>query len=120
VVGHAFPKSRRLLLSSDFKAVFDQAPFRASHQHFLILSRANSYQHSRLGLVIAKKNVRLAAQRNRLKRLIRESFRHRQQTLAGLDVIVLARKGMDELSNSEITEQLNQQWQRVLRRVRQQ
>ncbi len=114
---HAFPKSLRLLQSSDFKTVFDQPPFRASHQYFLILARPNNLDHPRLGLVIAKKNIRLAVRRNRLKRLIRESFRHQQQSLAGLDVIVLARKSMDEMNNSDVTEQLTQQWQRLLRRA---
>ena len=115
----AFGKSLRLLNSSDFQSVFDDAPFRASHQHFLVLARANQLDRPRLGLVIAKKHVRLAVQRNRIKRLIRESFRQQQQTLAGIDVIVLARKGMDELTNPVITKQLNQQWQRVLRKARQ-
>ena len=117
---HTFPKSLRLLGSGDFQAVFENAPFRASHQHLLILARSNSLPVARLGLVIAKKHVRHAVERNRIKRLIRESFRHRQQSLAGLDVIVLARKGMGELSNPVITEQLNQQWQRVLRKAAQQ
>lgn len=117
---HAFPKSLRLLGSGDFQAVFDNSPFRASHQYLLLLARPNSLAVPRLGLVIAKKHIRLAVERNRVKRLIRESFRHQQQYLAGLDVIVLARKGMDELPNAVLTEQLNQQWQRIIRKARQQ
>lgn len=117
---YAFPKSLRLLGSSDFQAVFDKSPFRASHQHLLILARPNSLDVPRLGLVIAKKHIRLAVERNRVKRLIRESFRHQQQYLTGLDVIVLARKGMDELPNIKLAEQLNQQWQRVIRKAQQQ
>ena len=120
MAGHAFPKSLRLLQSSDFKTVFDHAPFRASHQYVLILARPNSFNCPRLGLGIAKKNIRLPVERNRLKRLIRESFRHQQQYLTGLDVIVLARKGMDEMGNSVITEQLALQWQRLVRRVNKQ
>ncbi len=116
---HAFPKSLRLLNSGDFQAVFDQAPFRATHQHFLILARTNQSNWPRLGLVIAKKHVRLAVERNRIKRQIRESFRHRQALLAGLDVIVLARKGMDDLTNHQLSEQLEQQWQRLIRKARQ-
>lgn len=115
---YAFPKSLRLLGSSDFQAVFDKSPFRASHQHLLILARPNSLDAPRLGLVIAKKYIRLAVERNRVKRLIRESFRHQQQYLTGLDVIVLARKGMGDLSNATLTEQLNHQWQRVIRKAR--
>ena len=119
VSSQAFGKSLRLLSSGDFKSVFDDAPFRASHRHFLILARANQLPVPRLGLVISKKSIRLAVNRNRVKRLIRESFRLRQESLAGLDVIVLSRTGMDELSNADISKQLDQQWQRILRKYRQ-
>lgn len=111
-----FGKSRRLLNARDFRSVFQDAPYRASHRHLLILARDNQTEAPRLGLVIAKKHVRLATQRNRLKRLIRESFRHRQDELAGLDIIVLARKGMADLDNPAVFEVLDKQWRRVTRR----
>jgi ribonuclease P protein component len=113
-----FTKSLRLLCAADFKPVFDDAPFRASHQYFLILARLNQQTQPRLGLVMAKKHMKLAVERNRMKRLIRESFRLQQQDLAGLDIVVLSRKGMDSLSNSEFNHQLNQQWQRIFKKVR--
>lgn len=113
-----FTKALRLLCAADFKPVFDNAPFRASHQYFLILARLNNQAQPRLGLVMAKKHMRLAVERNRMKRLIRESFRLQQQDLTGLDIVVLSRKGMDSLSNNEFTQQLNQQWQRIFKKVR--
>lgn len=119
VSSHAFGKTLRLLNAGDYKSVFDDAPIRASHQHFLILARFNQRSHARLGLVIAKRGIRLAVQRNRVKRLIRESFRHRQDTLSGLDIIVLSRPGMGELDNQTIDKHLNHQWQRLLKRARQ-
>lgn len=117
-LSHRFTKSLRLLCAADFKPVFDDAPFRASHQFFLILARPNQADFPRLGLVMAKKHIRLAVERNRMKRLIRESFRLHQQALAGADVVVLSRKGMDSLSNSEFNAQLEQQWQRIFKKLR--
>ncbi|WP_111642232.1 ribonuclease P protein component [Marinimicrobium alkaliphilum] len=114
---HAFGKTLRLLNSDDFKSVFDDAPVRASHQHLLILARFNQRSHARLGLVIAKRGIRLAVQRNRIKRLIRESFRHRQAALSGLDIIVLSRPGLGELDNKTIDKHLNHQWQRLRKRA---
>ena len=114
-----FKRSQRLLKSADFSAVFNDAPFRASSAHFLILSRLNDSNYPRLGLVIAKKHIRLANQRNHLKRQIRESFRHNQHHLPSIDAIVLARKGADSLSNSEIQHTLNGLWKRVIQKVRQ-
>ena len=107
----------RLLNSNDFKRVFDDAPLRTSHQHFLVLARRNDFKLPRLGLVIAKKHIRFAVDRNRMKRLIRETFRAKQQQLVGIDVIVLARKGMNDVPNASLIEQLNGQWQRLIRRV---
>ncbi|MCV6615821.1 MAG: ribonuclease P protein component [Cellvibrionaceae bacterium] len=114
---YGFDKSLRLLSPSDFKPVFDSCDTRASHQHFLILAKRNNLGRPRLGLVIAKKNVRLAVERNRLKRLIRESFRLQQHQLPPIDAIVLARRGMGELDNAALTRQLNKQWQRLARKL---
>ena len=70
-----------------------------------------------MGLVIAKKNIRLAVNRNLIKRLIRESFRTEQQNLSGFDAIVLARRGMDGLENADLSAQLLKQWQRIARKA---
>ena len=109
-----FTKRQRLLTPSDFKQVFDQTALRASHRHCLILARHNLLSQGRLGLIIAKKHIPLAVERNRIKRLIRESFRHQQQRLAGIDAIVLARKGLDQQDNAAIHRLLLQLWQKLL------
>ncbi len=45
----------------------------------------------RLGLIVAGKIERLAVNRNRVKRILREVFRERQQEWAGLDVVMRLR-----------------------------
>ena len=107
------PKARRLLNSNDFSRVFKDAKFKASHPQCLILANPNLSDNPRLGIVVSKKNVRLAVSRNRIKRLIRESFRLKQQHLHSIDAIVLARRGIDELNNQQITEILNGLWKRI-------
>ncbi|WP_245792340.1 ribonuclease P protein component [Teredinibacter waterburyi] len=116
--GLTFLKSDRLLNSSDFTAVFDDAPLKASHPQFLILAKPNTLGRPRLGLIIAKKNVRKAVYRNRLKRLIRESFRCKQHNLPAIDAIVLARRGTEDIVNQELTKILNGLWIRVAKRAK--
>ena len=115
-----FKKNQRLLTSADFSRVFDDAPFRAAHENFLILSRTSAATNPRLGLVIAKKNIRKAHDRNRIKRLIRESFRQKQHKFVAIDAIVLARKGADKLTNHEILKVLEGLWKRVTQKARKQ
>ena len=69
-----------------------------------------------MGLVIAKKHIRLAVERNRLKRLIRESFRKHQQLLIEMDIVILARSGSDKLDNKDFVTLVEKLWQDLIRR----
>lgn len=117
----AFTKSLRLLTPRDFKTVFDDAALKVSCKELLLLARANPLGHARLGLVIAKKHVRRATERNRAKRIIRETFRHQQHLFAspaaGLDIVILARGGLDRLDNGVMAEQLNSLWRQLQRKA---
>ena len=117
----AFTKKQRLLNKYDFSPVFDDAPLRASNEHLLILCRLNAeqYTHARLGLVIAKKHVRRAHERNRIKRFARETFRLNQHKLPKIDAIVLARKGADTLTNQQLQQAFNGLWKRIIKRAAQ-
>ncbi len=115
----SFGKARRLLNAKDYSRVFDGAEAKASHRHLLLLARSNDLPGHRLGLVIAKKNVRLAVQRNRIKRTAREVFRTMPDSEPGLDVVLLARRGLDQLDNAELSTILRQQWQKLVRHMSQ-
>ncbi len=104
-----------MLNAGDYREVFNGAKVKVSDKHLLILARPNQLSHSRIGLVIAKKNVRLAVDRNRVKRLIRESFRLTDATLPDLDIVVLARKGLGELDNRSLHQLLSKSWQRLIK-----
>lgn len=110
-----FGKEKRLLNANDYGRVFDSPDARASNKFMLLLSRRNSLDRHRLGLVIAKKNIRLAADRNRVKRLAREFVRQLPRQSPGLDVVVLARRGLGELDNAEVSSILQQLWQKLTR-----
>ena len=94
----AFPRELRLLTPSHFTFVFQQ-PQRAGTPQITILGRLNSLGHPRIGLTVAKKNVKRAHERNRIKRLTRESFRLRQHELPPMDFVVVAKRGVADLDN---------------------
>lgn len=54
--------------------------------------------------------------RNRIKRVIRESFRLHQHELDGMDIIVLARQGAANMEKSEIHNVMVESWRRLNRR----
>jgi ribonuclease P protein component len=106
VPGYGFPRKLRLTEPVQFKAVFNRAEFKVSNRCFLILARRNELQNGRLGLVISKKNLPTAVQRNRIKRLLRNEFRLNQNLLDGLDIVILARSNMSSINNKTIAENM--------------
>ena len=102
----SFNKASRLLGPSQFGAVFQKADYKLSTATLLILC-SKSTTPSRLGIVVAKKIVKSAVQRNRLKRVIRESFRLRQEDFGTIDLVILVRQGLDKINNHELFVQIN-------------
>jgi ribonuclease P protein component len=115
VVNQGFGRDKRLLKPRQFKAVFDSPSGKVPGKHVLILARDNEIESPRLGLVIGKKSVKLSVERNRLKRLIRDSFRLHQDDLGGQDIVVVARKGIGDLDNPELHRQFGKLWRRLAR-----
>ena len=108
--GQGFPRAARLLKPDEFRRVFQRAR-RVQDANFTILARANGDEPARLGLAIARKQIRRSVDRNRLKRLIRESFRRCRPDLQGLDLVVMARSQAVLRSNAELTDALARLWQ---------
>lgn len=112
-----FDKTQRLLNAAQFQGVFDGADFKVGQAQFLVLARRNAIGHARLGLVIGKKNIRRAVGRNRVKRVVRDTFRLSAHRLDSLDIIFLAKKGFDTLLPGEQTSIMRDTWERLARKV---
>lgn len=82
----------------------------------MVLARANGLQYARLGLAITKKKTKRAVDRNRLKRLVRESFRSHQHLLTGMDLVVLNQRGKLLATNSQYYSSLSRHWQKLAKR----
>ncbi|WP_151704847.1 ribonuclease P protein component [Nitrincola alkalilacustris] len=112
-----YPRQLRLLTGGDFKRVFDGAVFKVSEQPLLILASPNDLDHPRIGFVISKKNIRRAVKRNRVRRIIRESFRLNQHNLPNIDMVILARKDLDKLDNVALFQLMNRNWSRLSKKA---
>ncbi len=108
---HRFGREKRLLKAVEYKRVFDKS-VRSSDQFFTVLARPNDLNRARLGLAISKKKAKLSVARNRLKRIVRESFRH-LETNCCTDYIVLAGRQGAAATNQQLFQSLEKHWQRV-------
>ncbi|VFP77991.1 Ribonuclease P protein component [Buchnera aphidicola (Cinara cuneomaculata)] len=104
-----FKKKLRLLSNDQFKYVYERN-FRIHVKSFIILRCINNLNYPRLGMSIAKKNIIRSHDRNRIKRLIRESFRLIQHNLLLMDFIIIVKKNTHLLKNNSILFFLQNIW----------
>lgn len=108
-----FPRWARLTGPAEYQRVFNDCQCRVKHRGLTLLATPNTLDHARLGLAISRKVAKSAVARNRIKRLVRESFRTHQGHLDALDIVVLARPGLGEFSNKELATALVTLWTRL-------
>jgi ribonuclease P protein component len=84
---YAFGWDSKLRKTDDFSSVFR---FKRVHRgsHLDIFFRQNDLPYPRLGLIVPKKVLARAVDRNAARRIVREAFRLAQPELGGLDVVV--------------------------------
>ena len=112
-----FARNRRLLTAADYRAVFDQG-LACSSEYFTLLARQNEQSVGRVGLAVAKRRIARATRRNAVKRIVRESFRHHQNELAALDIVVIAKTAADTGDRKRVRKTLDAQWARLAKLVR--
>lgn len=88
---------------------------RSADQLFTVLFRNSALDHARLGMTASAKRLRTAVSRNRIRRLVRESFRHAERRMAGLDIVVLIKEPAGKANNGIIFASLDAHWVRVER-----
>jgi ribonuclease P protein component len=110
-----FSRELRLLTPTHFEYVFSNAIPSVSPQ-LTLLARINTSDIPRLGITLPKKRVKYAHDRNRLKRIIRESFRLQRHTFPNIDIVVVGKSGLDKLSNQELFSLLSKLWKKLVSR----
>jgi ribonuclease P protein component len=105
-VDQGFRSRYRLRKTDEFSSVF---AFRRSHRgkNFDLLYRPNTAGTARLGLAVQKKIIRTAADRNQVKRIVRESFRLMRDGLPQCDLVVRALPGLEVRNRSALREEID-------------
>ncbi len=102
----------RLRHKVDFDRVFAR-PGKSTNGFFTVLYRSNQLPYARLGLAVSRKVSKQAVVRNRIKRVVRESFRQHRQALSGLDVVVISRAAAAGCDNAALFASLFRHWTRL-------
>jgi ribonuclease P protein component len=108
-----FPASRRVLRKADFDTAFRQGR-RLGDPLLSLVLRPNGLGHPRLGVALAAKTVGNAVARNRLRRIIRDSFRLAQARLPAADLIIGARAGVRTAPAPQIRASLETLWNKAV------
>lgn len=101
--------------ADEYSRVFRKAE-RSSDRLFTVLTRSNQTGRPRLGLAISKKSVRSAVGRNRIKRVIRESFRVHKFDLPDVDIVVLSKQGISNATKAQLADSVKRHWSKLQQR----
>ncbi|MEM8844381.1 MAG: ribonuclease P protein component [Pseudomonadota bacterium] len=100
------------MTSSEFSYIFEN-PIKSADSAYTVLARVNSTGNSRLGVIVSKKNISSAVKRNRMKRIVRESFRLHKTNINSLDVVVICKKNSERIVNKKLFKQLDKHWKLI-------
>ena len=110
--GFRFPKNRRLVCSAEYQSVIARG-CRSKDALFVVYAYDNGGRLSRLGVTVSRRVAQKAVERNRIKRAIRESFRHQKKLLVGLDIVTIARGATEGIEGKQLFVSLERHWRRV-------
>ncbi|MEZ5497879.1 MAG: ribonuclease P protein component [Steroidobacteraceae bacterium] len=107
------PASRRLRLAREFTVVHAKG-LRIGDGFFTMAYTSNNLGAARIGLAISKRAIgKKSVDRNRIRRLIRESFRLNQHQLPAVDVVVSARHRAQGADRAQLRASLESLWKKL-------
>jgi len=112
--GEQFSRAMRLSRARDIARVF-RGGLSISNSYVTIRAhRRGGSSAARLAFAVARKHVASAVLRNRVKRIVRESFRRHAELLRGHDIVVVSRPGLSKAQGQDLRKTIDQQWSRLV------
>lgn len=105
----SYTSKQKILEKGRYSALLANAP-RYNMRHLVLCAAENNLATSRLGLIVAKRKLSSAVARNRLRRVIRESFRKQQHNLPKMDIIVIAKTSIVDADFCQLGKTLDLSW----------
>ena len=88
IKSRAFPRECRLTQKHEYDRVLkSRAAIRMSCGCFRVIAVERASGNARLGLIVGKRQLKRAVDRNRVRRVVRESFRNSRMDLPGVDIV---------------------------------
>ena len=108
-----FPPHKRLRRKSEFDAAYARGR-RFGNGFFAVTATSNDKQGARLGMAVAVRTAGNAVERNRIRRIVRESFRLHQHSLPAVDLVVSARPQARGAAGAQLHESLAGMWKKII------
>jgi ribonuclease P protein component len=109
----SYSRKYRLASKHEVQSVFAAKPRKVSRPYLLVLFTPNQFSYARLGIIAGKQHLRRAVDRNRVRRIIRESFRQSMANLQGLDLVVMIRAGCSAVDSKTLRNDIDHLWQAI-------
>jgi ribonuclease P protein component len=109
------PRERRLLRKVDYEAVYARGRRFGDNLFGVHYLQREPPGPPRIGLSVGLKAAGGGVRRNRIRRVVRESFRLVQHRLGGLDVVVTARGGVRLAPDAAVRSSLDAVWSKLAR-----
>ena len=107
---------RSIPSSEGFNEAFSNPDRKVSSKHFMLLLKENDLGYARIGVAVRKKDIKLAVQRNRIRRKIKGSFRVNIAKLKAADHVIFVKKNITD-DSAAIKKELENLWQKIEKRI---